>query len=201
MPVPNNILIPEHEIAIFCPTKAANTSIKVAFLQSLGLPIDNPHGLGVFQYASKEGIDELGWVSFAFVRNPYDRIVSLWADKCRDKVHPLFQRRGMNGYEEFGDFVKALCERKDFDIHWVSYTESLTIKGRLIPEFIFKYENLINDWKIVQIMCESRGLNVPDLPFINKSVHNHWEDYYTPELKALIYTRYEKDFKRFGYDA
>lgn len=200
MPVPNNILIPEHKIAVFCITKAANTSIKMSFLEALGLPADNPHGLGVFQYASKEGIDSLdGWFSFAFVRNPYDRVVSLWADKCREKVHPLFAHRGMNGYKEFGDFVKALCRRKDFDIHWVSYAETLMIKGYLVPEYLFKYENLINDWKVVQLMCEKRDLIVPALPFINKSIHNPWEDYYTPELKALIYARYEKDFEMF-YD-
>ena len=58
MPVPNNILIPGHKIAAFCITKAANTSIKVAFLEALGRDPERPHKSDRFDYANKEDIDE-----------------------------------------------------------------------------------------------------------------------------------------------
>lgn len=192
-------MLEDHKIAAFLITKAANTSIKVAFLEALGKRVDSPHLKSEFRYAEKDEIAALpgDWFTFAVVRNPYDRMVSLWADKCRDRHHPLFIRRGIGPFKDFNDFAKALCGRKDFDIHWVSQHETI---GE-VPDFVARHENLKGDWQIIQSRCLKHGLILPLLPVENESVHGDWRGYYTPETRKMVYARYRQDFEAFDYAA
>ena len=139
---------------MFCVTKVANSAIKVAFLEAMGNPTDKEHRKDGFEYAGKEEIAKLdGWFTFAVIRNPYDRAVSLWADKCRNKEYPRFKRAGYGAFENFTDFVHALCEREDFDIHWVSMYDTLVLDGEIVPSWLIRYENLDSGWRFVQKKC------------------------------------------------
>lgn len=140
------------------------------------------------------------WFTFAFIRNPWDRMVSLWANKGRDQIHSTFAKRGMGPYPDFNDFVKALCERTDFDIHWVSQAESILIDGQEVPGFIGRYENLKDDWQFIQKKCLEHNLKLPDLERRNSSAHDHYRKYYSPESRDLIAGKYAQDIEAFGYE-
>jgi len=201
MPVPNNILLKDHKIAVFCVPKAANTSIKIAILEALGKSPERPHSKGRFKYAGKRKILELNdWFSFTVVRNPYDRVISLWSDKCRDIQHKIFKDRDIGPFEKFEDFVKALCEIDDFDIHWVSQYDLLVADGQIAPGMVCKYERLHQDWVMIRHICKGYGLDLPALPKENTTDHEAWESYYTDETRQMIYALYEKDFEIFGYE-
>lgn len=204
MPTPNNIMIDEFKIAVFCITKAANGAIKTAFMKALGATdLSNPHDPSHFTYAGKEKIALLpdDWFTFTIVRNPYDRMVSLWANKCRDYHHIIFARHGVGPFDNFTDFAEAISKQQNFDIHWESQYETLVLDGEMVPKHLYKYERLGEVWKFIQAQCAGQGLGVPDLEVRNESSHKPWEDYYTPETRKLIYNRYRKDFETFGYAA
>ena len=201
MPMPNNVVLKDYKIAAFCVTKTANTSIKVAILEALGESTDSPHAKGVLKYAGKRKIlGYKGWFTFAFVRNPYDRVVSLWANKCHDEQHKIFKDRGIGPFDKFSDFVQALCKIKDFDIHWAAQYDLLVCDGQIVPNLVGKYETLHQDWVRVRHICKGFGLDLPALPKENTSEHEPWESYYTAKTRGMIYKLYQKDFETFGYE-
>ena len=68
-------------------------------------------------------------------------------------------------------------------------------KGKVVVDFIGKYENFDEDWKIV---CEKIGIKAK-LPHRNKSKHRHYSVYYTKEARQVIAERFKEDIKMFGY--
>lgn len=64
-----------------------------------------------------------------------------------------------------------------------------------MPNFIGKFENLTEDWKILQ---EKFGF--ADLPHKNATSKDDWRDYYDVKTAKLVYKIYKKDFETFGYE-
>ena len=143
---------------------------------------------------------------FTFVRNPYERIVSVYLDKVKRQADSKEAYRfnnvlgGITGKNlSFKEFVEIISKVPDrlLDPHLRSY-------GRLIEEniggvdFVGKLENFNEDWNFISTI-----LNLPtskDILTINKNKNKYnFEDYYTPSLKTIIYNKYKKDFETFGY--
>ena len=67
--------------------------------------------------------------------------------------------------------------------------------GIWLPQFIGRFENLQNDWKIVMKIL---GCNV-DLKKRNTSKHTHYRDYYDLQTRELVAKRFEEDIDLFKY--
>ncbi len=146
--------------------------------------------------------------TFSFVRDPYARFLSAYMDKVKEKtggrryIQPedtVFDNIKRYKDVSFEEFVRTICLIPDrcVDVHFksISYIQdSIGVK----PDFIGKMENFEEDWnKIHKILglpsyeklgIENRGKYKKDL-----------DEYYTKELKNLVYGRYKEDFLRFGY--
>jgi hypothetical protein len=155
---------------------------------------------------------------FAFVRNPYARMVSCWADKYKDKplvpgdpyVQLYLAKRkeidsslpaGADRTLSFGDFVTfaaaVACLR--YDIHLQVQDDLLSIPG-LTLDFVGKVENFSEDFVRVLDHVKARDrIRREALAPLNKSSHEHWSKYYTPDLADRIYRAHECDFDRFAY--
>lgn len=142
--------------------------------------------------------------SFSVVRNPYDRIVSAY--------HFARQGGGSEGgirhlpvykSETFASFDRFV---KEWLIHQDPHTTELVFR----PQYLFvcdEQDNLMLDWvgkientaEIEAIISEkfSRKINIEKR---NTSKRKGFQEYYTPELKELIYQYYQRDFDLFGYD-
>lgn len=136
--------------------------------------------------------------SFAFVRNPYEIVVSWYF------YHKLTQ--GQDTYDiDFLEWVKRGCPT-----HWaqsllnsqgithpLNQFEYVTNKeGVVICDFIGKFETLNKDF---QYVCNIIGKKAIKLPHINGSQHQAWESYYTPKALALVKAQFKKDFELFNY--
>ena len=141
---------------------------------------------------------KLNCFNFTITRNPYSRIVSCYnflvGAEGFDIRHNTY--KGMS----FEEFVKVICDTKDRDSnsHFKSLSEHHKIKGKLnYFNFVGKLENIEKDFKrILEI------LKVEDMEMYhrNKTNHKSWEEYYTDELKRMVYNRYKGDFKFGGYE-
>lgn len=134
---------------------------------------------------------------FAFVRNPWERLVSEYAWKFSGEI------------ERFRQFCIDITEKKYNN--WASqYRDLLALKqhireqykyvfdskGKLAVDFIGRYENLVEDFQQVSKLT---GLKYCKLPFLNKSGHKHYTGYYDKLTKELVERTYKDDIEIFNY--
>jgi len=123
----------------------------------------------------------LGFV-FTTVRNPYDRLVSLYHHQKRHR-YPGARK----------PFEKYVYEVADFNDHAKPISEYLD--GEV--DFVLRYESLEKDYATV---CEKIGCKHKKLARHNKSPgKKNYRTYYNEELRKFVYDKYSADFKRFGY--
>ena len=145
------------------------------------------------------------YFSFAFVRNPWERLVSWWAmiDQYRDRVARMnrFQRYVVENATTFEDFLTKCGDEITEDGRSTSIYRNqidyLTLDGRgtLLVNFVGRFERLADDFGRVAARL---SLSSP-LPHLNRAKHRPYAEYYTPALKSLVAEKYERDIFRFGY--
>ncbi|MFC3101916.1 sulfotransferase family 2 domain-containing protein [Altererythrobacter lauratis] len=150
-----------------------------------------------------------GYFKFAFVRNPWARLVSEF--EYRQNSH-------LPTFEQFVDARLAQLDSfSDHSRHIVPQTDCVTDEnGNYIVDFIGRFETLAQDFATM-----ARHLNLPSeqLPHRNKSgkprkaglldrllgrgrapaTKRPWQGYYTPALRDRIGAFYAEDIARFGY--
>lgn len=150
------------------------------------------------------------WFIFAFVRNPWDRLLSCYLSKLhpdkmddpvlRNGVEPEFWKYGDTFHAEmsFEDFVRATAAIPDeeADIHFGSQYRHVTDPdGNVVVDFLGRFESLADDFKHV---CEKIGLPA-SLPHLLKTEHDHYRAHYSPEMRRLVQDRWARDAELFGY--
>jgi hypothetical protein len=126
---------------------------------------------------------------FAFVRNPWDRVVSRYAHLLRstDRRRHSF----ISGLEKFEDFLKWEIERGSDQYPYVTDAQ-----GNQIVDFIGHYERLAEDFATV---CARLKINA-ELPHANVSEHRDYRSYYTPETREFVAKKFRRDIEMFHYD-
>jgi len=164
-------------------------------------------GLVTFGHMDYVGLVESGVVSrsshkrafkFCFVRNPFDRTVSLfWYLKKMGDLHEklsfdLFCRMISEGaYDRIGPFNVNGLSQCNPQLKWI-----LDSNGEPIVDFIGRFERLDEDFKKV---AEVLGIDAT-LPVMNQTRHNKpYEDYYTAETRRLIEQAYREDLEFLNY--
>ena len=134
---------------------------------------------------------------FAFVRNPWDRLVSLyhWLGHHTGGEQGLFfdefirMVAGGNCYEPPGVMnIRGLYQANRM-VDW------LRPDGKWLPNFIGRFENLPQEWLIIQKILDYK---VP-LAKGNSTRHTHYRDYYSDETRDLVAKRFEEDIDIFKY--
>ena len=165
------------------------------------------------------GIEQIGlaewssYFSFAFVRNPWDRLVSWYAMivRARQQLPPghlsaapfdnaLWNYALLHAHD-FESFVRnctaAVDDRgciKSFAFNQVDYLSDA--QGVIRVNFIGRYEHLARDCTTI---FRKLGLNDVELPSLNVSHHTHYSSWYTPQLRDIVAKRFERDIAAFNY--
>lgn len=124
----------------------------------------------------------------AFVRNPWDRLVSNFAYKVhgtKDK-----SRTRNDSFEEFIEYELQRKNRRQID--YLKNTD-----GELDCNFIGRFESLATDY---QSLKEAVGIDLPPLATKNASKRQaSYRDYYTQHTRDLVSSHYQEDIEVFGY--
>jgi chondroitin 4-sulfotransferase 11 len=135
--------------------------------------------------------------SFAFVRNPWDKVVSHYHHRVKMDITDL-----KNSKVEFKEWVKLTYNDKDsyyYDnprmfmpqVEWISDAQ-----GRIIVKQVFRFERLNRDFNY---LCEKLKLPNKQLPHFFQSERTDYRDYYNSDTADLIRESFQKDIKKFGY--
>ncbi len=135
----------------------------------------------------------------AFVRNPYDRMVSGYhfirqVDYC--ELPASFEKfvwwlRDQNPEQwSLRDYFEKKLE------HFAPQHMFIDFDGFAGHTQVYRFERLKEDWKL---FCE-RFMIVGELPHTQRSRHRSWRTYYDSATKAIVHELYKTDFELFGYD-
>ena len=145
------------------------------------------------------GTDAARWRTFAFVRNPFDRLVSAWAggdpDLCACARLQGIELRGLT----FARFVDATIT---LDHPHVAPQAPFICApdGARLVDFVGRFERLSEDFDRVCDLLELPHLGRPKLPHAHRSRHAHYRDLFDVRSRTLVMRRYRLDFEAFGYD-
>lgn len=221
-------VVPEGRVIYVAVPKAASTSVKMVLSTFLGRKLQSseaahirklsglkaPHHVGLSKFHKL--VTDASVLRFSFVRNPYARLVSCWADKFKDKalvVGDPFANIYLRWSAEmrpktarlpgttltFPEFVRFACNtaQAGLDTHWQRQSDLTNVPG-LALDFVGKTESFRHDFIVV---CGHLGLDghQAELAATRVSSHMPWKNYYTSELANTVYRAYEQDFDQFKY--
>lgn len=156
------------------------------------------------------------YFTFAFVRNPWDRAVSIYEHMRTDyKATRLRPFAGRSGKAKillaicgelnisprkfsFDDFVYGVLRDRAFEnYHWDTQSNALTDgAGNILFDWVGRFENLEPDF---QHACNAIGLPRLELPHHNKSKRKIWPSYYTDHSFKTVAEIYREDIDLFEY--
>ena len=203
------------EVAFVRPSKVAGTSISDALgLELFERPEQIKGGLGWVDFCHmhipsliKKGHlpQDYNPFTFTFVRNPYDRAVSLYFYMKNYKMITPdggYKMREEAKLDTFLDFCKQL-EKKKFGPVGVHNNKKRSIfnpqwewiKGMDI-DFTGRYEQLQPDFNL---LCDTLHIGRRTLGHMRATKHDHYTTYLCKESRAIINKVYKDDFKHLGY--
>jgi len=150
----------------------------------LTLPKQRRTEIGQRQFAT--------YFKFGFVRNPWDRVVSLY-----ERTEAQQMRNEMT-FDQFVDWIQyssSTCVHSSphrYQLDW--FVDS---NGKVLADFIGKFERLEEDWAFV---AEKLGIT-ERLPHRRASLRaRHYTEYYTARTREIIATKFQVDIEHFGYE-
>lgn len=133
--------------------------------------------------------------SWAFVRNPYDRI---WSTFHAAKQHGGVKRPNLK--DSFLEMLRDIADGVPVVLpHQRPQVDFICDDDRnILVDFVGRFEHIEHDWcSVLQILI----MGFVELPHENKSEHGDWIDYFSesPESTLLVEQIYADDFETFGY--
>lgn len=175
--------------------KNAGTSV----LKALGIQFRHHSDCAVFE-ASDPALFR-NCYKFCFVRNPYDRLVSVYTylqGGGAGKVDKEFAEL-VKSYPDFESFVLNYLNEYNIHEHVLLKPQYLFIygfNGDLKVDYIGRFENLEGDFGVV---AEKIGVK-KRLTKYNASKRKNYAEYYTDALYSKVSRLYKRDFELFGYE-
>jgi hypothetical protein len=141
---------------------------------------------------------------FAFVRNPWDRLVSVWAHLKGYRLKQKRQRPSNEYLERFQTFAYNVAMGNYVNPVWKLVTDDWSQANPQVEwlkwgvDFVGRFENFDEDWVS---LCTVLGIP----PVIlgkenNSSRETGYKQYYDDELRDLVGDYYKADIERWGYE-
>ncbi|MBE9046263.1 sulfotransferase family 2 domain-containing protein [Pleurocapsales cyanobacterium LEGE 10410] len=212
----------KHKFIFIHIPKCGGTSIE-SFLKKNTEALGYQKEDGLEYTMRKEGLAKIinlypHYFTFTFVRNPFDRFVSIWKHSERGQTNYYHKLHRNLSFKEYAYAVKELnlAQLSQFDLyHSKQQTEFILDYNKnyffKIPrktndkcDFIGKLENLQRDFKQV---CELLNLKLKsyDLALVNTSpevkkiIRPHYSSYYDNETLEVVSSIYAEDIKYLSY--
>ena len=198
--------------AIYLPVpKAAGSTV----LSTLVAADGSPHLVGIVDHNTDEArhlvsaehdlrgfwhaLHDPACLRFAFVRNPYARIVSAYLDKIASGRKPRFTKwLGLPPDVGLLDFLRRISEQEvdEMNRHWRPQSALISPKVKL--DFLGRFERFNEDFVKVLDRLGADSAAIKERR-AHQTAADSRLDIIGVEEKALIDRIYRNDFERFGY--
>ena len=180
-------------------------SISIQFSLGHGHDIPEPH---LYHQSIAEALSAnpecSGYFKFAFVRNPWARMLSLYKDFTLKRVHQYSGkvRHDLPLFSEFKDFHHFCAAVKDSawwdDIFLRSQFRSLSVDGRMAMDRVGRFETLQSSFDEI---CSTIGV-APQLLKMNVGEYDNsdYRQHYDDGSRKAIADIFVDDVTEFGYE-
>ena len=192
---------------IHYPIKKINRK-KVIFIhipKTAGTSISN--FLGFFSkkhYTARQVIDKVGnlWdksFKFTVVRDPYERVLSMYYEYLRVNKIPIADRGKKFSFENW--VINCFQEKNEDYLKWKPFffTQKKWLEnhsGEINMDYIARFENLEREMNLISNIIGLKG----ELPKLNKSSSKkEYEFHRTETTDKIIQNYFSDDFEYFGY--
>ena len=142
------------------------------------------------------------YFKFAFHRNPWDRMVSVWRywteiRKDQQLVQKMPQTEFFSGFcNNLEKIFYEILDPKYEEIHIMNQVELNGYSEFLKLDFWGRFSNLNEDFKTI---CDRINIKYEPLPHLNRTTHKSYIKYYNDDLKKYVGKLFEKDIDTFKY--
>jgi hypothetical protein len=131
--------------------------------------------------------------SFAFFRNPFDRMVSSYFYRRQILEDTRCSRPAKD--KSFRDWMLEDVASFHYCTHGHEWNNQLAMveegDGNVIVDDIFFFEDGLQ--KGLDTACNKIGISVPELIHSNKTEKAHWSSYYDEETREIVAERFSRD--------
>jgi hypothetical protein len=136
------------------------------------------------------------YFKFAFVRNPWDLLVSLYHFILREPTAAKHdQVKAAGSFERFVEWAIATSDPFPKGITKLQSNMLVDAQGALRVDFLGHYETIEEDFAAV---CRRLGIEA-SLPHLNRSRHDGYLRYYDNRTRDLVADHFRRDIDLFGY--
>lgn len=144
-----------------------------------------------------DGFAAEGWFRFAFVRNPWDRMLSLYSFL---KARPADRLPEARMLADFSEFVRRAEQGEGWitGLHSMRPQADFTTdeRGRPALDHIGRFETFDED---IARIGERLGLRIRT-PHLNRSEHAGYREVYDPASRDAVGRLFADDIERFDYE-
>jgi len=154
-----------------------------------------------FEYERANPRKFRNFFKFAFVRNPWDRLVSTYTFLRHGGMNEqdrAWAEKNLSGYADFGSFVRGWLNEENI-WSWVHFIPQsyfiMNAEGTVMVDFVGRFERIDRDFEFV---AQRLGSSVR-LPWTNVSKHREFMSYYDDDTREIVRQVYSRDIEAFGY--
>ena len=198
------MILTEHNCVFVHIPKTGGSSVRFALGENKQIKKDGTSHLKVRGYIEMLGGEKYrSMFSFAFVRNPWDRMVSLFTQPGgfeRPKSRTAESKKwSFTEWVMYMDDQISGCKLGDRAHLYKNQIDFLVNHDGVVDvTYVGRFENLLVSWRTIR---KSIGLSHVDLPWIAKSRNRKpYQAHYDVRTREIVGRLYGKDVEYFGYE-
>lgn len=184
--------------------KTGTASTHAFFGYRTGHPEPDEHHMSA-QEAVNRHPEIADYFKFAFVRNPWSKLVSVYHDFTMQRGHQYSAKKKMDKplLHEFNDFEDLCLRLKDSEwrdnVFFRPQSTFVTMDNGEVIDYVGKFEDLDDHFREA---CEMIGYPIRSaLPMYHVGKYNHdYRKHYSSESREAVRQFYQEDLELFDYE-